>query len=131
MVIGATAIQLWGSSRATREVDLRIDATHDNAERVLLALSGLPFGVAHRLIPDDILSRGVTMIGDTPNVDVLTRAWNVSWAEANHEIAVFEVEDVPIPTISLALLIASWRAGRAQDIADLAVLDAIQAIRGI
>ncbi len=67
------------------------------------------------------------MIGDTPNVDVLTRAWNVSRAEANHEIAVFEVVDVPIPTISLVMLIASKRTGRAQDIADLAVLDAIQA----
>lgn len=127
VVVGATAMQLWGSSRATRDVDILIDPTRENAERVLLALSALPFGIARELTPDDILSRGVTMIGDTPNVDVLTRAWNVRWAEANHEIAVFDVEDVPIPTISLALLIASKRTGRAQDIADLAVLEAIQA----
>ncbi|WP_309668831.1 hypothetical protein [Gemmatimonas sp.] len=91
------------------------------------ARSAAQLNISDVAIGDDILSQGVTMIGDTPNVDVLTRAWNVSRAEANHEIAVFEVVDVPIPTISLVMLIASKRTGRAQDIADLAVLDAIQA----
>lgn len=129
VVVGATAMQLWGSSRATRDVDILIDATRENAERKLLALSALPVGIARELTPDDILSRGVTMIGDTPNVDVLTRAWNVRWADANTELAVFEVEGVPIPTISLALPIASKRTGRAQDIADLAVLEAMQELR--
>lgn len=49
-----------------------------NAARVLSALSSLPFGVASELAPEELLGRGVTMIGDTPNVDVLTRAWNVT-----------------------------------------------------
>jgi hypothetical protein len=38
---------------------------------------------------------------------------------------VFEVDGVPIPTLSLELLIASKRTGRPQDIADVLVLEAI------
>ena len=72
LVVGATAMQLWGSSRSTRDIDIRIDPTLENAERVLRALSDLAFGVAKEIEPQALLTRGVTMIGDTPNVDVLT-----------------------------------------------------------
>ncbi len=124
-------MQLWGTSRATRDVDILIEPTLDNAIRVLAALAELPFGVARELSPQDVLNRAVTMIGDTPNVDVLTRAWNVEWDQATLDIFVFDVEGVPIPTISLALLIESKRTGRAQDIADIAVLEAIVDLRAL
>lgn len=126
VVVGATAMQLWGTRRATRDVDVLIEPTLDNAARVLDALARLPFGVATELTPDGILSRGVTMICDLPNVYVLTRAWNVGWPEASRAIAVFEVEGVPIPTASLETLIASKRTGRPQDTADILVLEAIR-----
>jgi hypothetical protein len=86
--------------------------------------------VASELVPEELLGRGVTMIGDTPNVDVLTRAWNVSWAQAARQVAVFELDGIPVPTISLALLIESKRTGRTQDLADIEVLEAIRAKRG-
>ena len=125
VVVGATAMQLWGSSRSTRDIDILIEPTVQNAERVLEALSALPFGVTRELTAADILSRGVTMIGDMPNVDVLTRAWNVTWADASRDVAVFTVDGVPIPTASIDQLIASKQTGRAQDIADVVVLRAI------
>lgn len=125
VVIGATAMQLWGTSRTTRDVDVLIEPTLENATRVLQALGELPFGVAREITPQDVITRGITMIGDTPNVDVLTRAWNVSWTDASRDFAVFEVDGVAIPTISLPLLIASKRTGRPQDTADILVLEAI------
>ena len=70
-----------------------------------------------------------SMIGDMPNVDVLTRAWNVQWAEASVAIAVFDVEGIPIPTASLETLIASKRTGRPQDTADILVLEAMRHTR--
>lgn len=88
VIVGATAMQLWGTSRATRDVDVLIEPTLEHAARVLEALARLPFGVAGELTPESILARGVTMIGETPNVDVLTRAWNVRWPEASRDIAV-------------------------------------------
>ncbi len=128
-VVGATAMQLWGTSRATRDVDILIDPTVPNAERVLRALGALPFGIASEMAPGDLISRPVTMIGDTPNVDVLTRAWNLRWEEAERDLAVFDIEGVPVPTVSLANLIASKRTGRPQDVADIQVLEEIQRLR--
>ena len=74
VVVGATAMQLWGTSRSTRDIDILIEPTLDNAERVLHALGSLPFAVATEILPSKLIARAVTMIGDTPNVDVLTRA---------------------------------------------------------
>lgn len=130
LVVGAAAMQLWGTTRATRDIDILVQPTLDNAARVLRALSALPFGVASVLTPEELLARPVTMIGDTPNVDVLTRAWNLHWDEASRGVAVFEVDGVPIPTVSLANLIESKRTGRTQDNADIEVLEALQALRG-
>lgn len=130
VVVGATAMQLWGTSRATRDIDVLIEPTFENATRVLDALAALPFGVAREVDAESLLARGVTMIGDTPNVDVLTRAWNVRWDDASRDIAVFDVDGVPVPTISLPLLIASKQTGRPQDMADVLVLLEIVRARG-
>ena len=129
LVVGATAMQLWGTTRATRDVDILIEPTLENAERVLRALAALPFRVAGEIDPRDLVERPMTMIGDMPNVDVLTRAWNLQWSEAERGIAVFEVEGVPIPTVSLEHLIESKRTGRTQDTADVEVLEALRRLR--
>lgn len=129
LVVGATAMQLWGTSRATRDVDILIEPTVANAERVLRALSALPSGVAAEIDARELVARAVTMIGDTPNVDVITRAWNLTWDEAERDIAVFEVEGVPVPTVSIAHLIESKRIGRTEDNADIEVLEALRDIR--
>lgn len=94
------------------------------------ALSALPLGVAGELDPADLVQQRVTLIGDMPNVDVLTRAWNLTWHEAERGIAVFEVESVQIPTVSLQHLIESKRTGRTQDAADIEVLEALQRMHG-
>ena len=130
VVVGATAMQLWGTSRATRDVDVLIEPTVENATRVLDALGELPFGIAREITPQEVITRGITMIGDTPNVDVLTRAWNVRWTDASQDIVVFQVDGVAVPTISLSLLIASKRTGRPQDTADILILEVIAKSRG-
>ena len=130
VVVGAMAMQLWGTSRATRDIDILIDPTLENAERVLRALRRLPFGVAADIDARDVLRRAVTMIGDTPNVDVLTRAWNLRWSDAETALTVFTVDGVFIPTVSLAHLIESKRTGRTQDLADIEVIEALRRLRG-
>jgi predicted nucleotidyltransferase len=39
VLVGAAALQLWGTTRATRDVDILIDPTVPNAKRVLRALA--------------------------------------------------------------------------------------------
>lgn len=130
LVVGATAMQLWGTSRATQDIDILVEPSVANVRRVLAGLATLGFGIAGELDAADVASRPVTMIGDTPNVDVLTRAWNVLWEQAAPKAHRFEVEGVAIPTASIADLIESKRTGRLQDSADIEVLEQILRVRG-
>lgn len=129
VLFGAMAMQLWGTTRATRDVDILIEATRENADRVLAALGEIGFGVARDVTPEEVLASHVTMIGDMPNVDVFTLVWSVRYPEAAAEATVFEVEGVRIPTASLDHLIASKRTDRLQDLADIEVLEAIKRLR--
>lgn len=130
VLVGATALQLWGTTRATRDIDILIEPTLENARRVLRALATLGFGFAGHWMAEDIVKRDVTVIGDAPNVDILTRAWNVRFAEARPDAEVFELEGVKIPTASIQHLIESKRTGRLQDAADIEVLEEIRRLRG-
>ncbi len=129
VVVGATAMQLWGTTRATRDIDILIEPTLANAERVLRALRQLTFGVASELTPAEIIARPVTMIGDVPNVDILTRAWNLQWRDAERDIAVFEIDGIQVPAVSLRNLIESKRTGRLQDQADVQLLEELVRLR--
>jgi hypothetical protein len=126
VVVGACALQLWGTTRATRDIDILIDPTLTNARRILRALSRLGAGFARELTAEEIVERPVTIIGDTPNVDLFTRAWNLKYAVAGPAATMFEVEGVMIPAASIGHLIESKRTGRLQDAADIEVLRAIQ-----
>lgn len=130
LVVGATAMQLWGTTRATRDIDILIEPTIINARRVLRALASLGFGLASEHLAEVVAARAVTIIGDNPNVDILTRAWNLKWAEARHNAATFEVEGVSVPAASVEDLIESKRTGRLQDAADIEVLEEIRRLRG-
>lgn len=130
VLVGARAMQLWGTTRATRDIDILIEPTVPNAQRVLRALNGLGFGLAREWLAEEVANRFVTIIGDSPRVDILTLAVSVRYARAKKTAQVFEVEGVEIPTASLDDLIASKRTGRLQDAADIEVLEEIRRLRG-
>jgi predicted nucleotidyltransferase len=129
LVVGATAMQLWGTTRATRDIDILIEPTVRNARRVLRALASLGLGMASEHLAEDVAARPVTMIGDAPNVDILTRAWNLKWEQASKTATSFDIEGVSVPVASIEDLIESKRTGRLQDAADIEVLQQILRLR--
>jgi hypothetical protein len=129
VVVGARALQLWGLTRTTRDIDLLIEPSVDNAGRVLSALSHVGFGFASEWAAEEVAKRPVTIIGDSPRVDILTVAWNVRYGDARPAATVFTVEGVEIPTASIEHLIASKRTGRLQDAADIEFLEEIRRLR--
>lgn len=131
IVVGARAVQLWGSARATRDIDILIEPSLPNAERVLRALSEVGFGLSNEWLAEEIVKRPVTIIGDSPRVDILTVAWSLHYAEARPDATIFEVEKVKIPTASIEHLIQSKRTGRLQDAADIEVLEEIRRRRAV
>lgn len=129
VLVGAAALQLWGTTRATKDIDILIDRTVENGRRVLAALSEVGFGLAREWLAEEIVVKPVTIIGDSPRVDILTVAWSVHYPEAAADATVFTVEGVEIPTASIDHLIASKRTGRLQDAADIEVLEEIRRLR--
>jgi predicted nucleotidyltransferase len=130
VLFGAAALQLWGHARATRDIDILIEETVENGERVLAALSEIGVGLAREWLAPEMIGKPVTILGDSPRVDVLTVAWSVHYPEARRDATVFTIEGVEIAAASLDHLIASKRTGRLQDAADIEVLEEIKRLRG-
>ena len=129
LVVGARALQLRGSARATRDIDILIEPTEENAQRVLDALATTGYGFAREWAAAEVARKFVTIIGDSPRVDILTLAWSVRYRDAIRTAEHFEIEGVAVPTVSLDDLIASKQTGRPQDTADLVVLEEIRRLQ--
>jgi hypothetical protein len=130
VLVGGFALQLWGAARVTKDIDILIEPTTENAERVLAALSEGGGWLARDLLAEEVARKPVTVVGDLPRVDIMTVAWQVHYAEAIGAARIFEVEGVKIPTASIEHLIASKRTGRLQDAADIEVLEEVRRLRG-
>ncbi len=61
LVIGGIAAVLYGEPRATLELDILIEATHNNAARLLDALAKADITSANLTSPEEILSNDVTV----------------------------------------------------------------------
>jgi predicted nucleotidyltransferase len=130
LVIGGVACILHGYVRATEDVDILIERTRENAQRVLAGLAAVGYGFAREWGADEILKRPITVIGDDPAVDVFTVAWKIKYEQAAKRSSVVEVEGVSVPLIALDDLIETKRTGRLQDAADIEVLEEIKRLRG-
>jgi hypothetical protein len=125
LVVGGYALAVHGRPRATGDLDLWIDATHENAERALAALRD--FGAPLRDLTREDLTRPGTVfqIGVPPlRIDILTSATGLTFAPAWVDRTEAEFEGVRFPVIGRQHLLANKRAlGRAQDLADLERLE--------
>lgn len=129
VVVGGFALAFHGVVRATRDVDILIEPTIDNARRALEALEGLTWGVSRELEPSDVAANALTIIGDEPRVDLLTLAWSVRYADAAPTIERVEIEGVEIPFPDIDTLIRSKQTDRFQDRADVENLERVKRLR--
>jgi uncharacterized nucleotidyltransferase DUF6036 len=122
LIAGGVAANLHGSVRATKDVDVLVPPDVGNMRKLLDALSELPWGIARELDAETLANRPVTIIGDTPRVDVLTVAWTVTFERAWPRRRVRRIDGTRVPYLSLADLRASKATGRPSDAADVAAL---------
>ncbi len=126
VVVGGFALALHGAVRATKDVDVLIEPTIDNARRALEALGQLRFGIARELNPSEVIAKPLTIIGDDPRVDLLTLAWSVRYADAAPWVRKVEIEGVEIPYADIDTLIRTKQTGRLQDRADVETLEQLK-----
>jgi hypothetical protein len=125
MVVGAYAVGIHGRPRATKDLDVWVEPSVENAPKVIRAL--LDFGAPLMgLTASDIEVPGVGLqIGKEPlRIDILTKVSGPSFAEAwAGRIDAPFGDGVRCPVIGLDALIANKRAAaRPQDLADVDAL---------
>jgi predicted nucleotidyltransferase len=127
LVVGARACWLHGYVRATADVDILIPEDLENHARVIAALSELEDRAAAELTPNDLVENIVVKIADEVEVDVSTRAWTVSYAEAIPTALKITIEGVEVPYVDLQTLIRSKSTQREQDKVDVQRLRSLTA----
>jgi hypothetical protein len=119
LVAGAYAMILNSVIRATEDVDILIEDSRENFQKVITALSNLADGAARELTPEDFVENVVVKIADEVEVDVSTSAWTVTYAKAAKNAQSVVIDHVRIPYLSLDDLIRSKLTHREQDHADV------------
>jgi predicted nucleotidyltransferase len=127
LLVGAYAVAVYGYPRATKDIDIFVRATPENASSLMRALArfGAPLS---DVTESDFSTEGIVFqIGSSPRrIDILTRISGVDFERAYANRQTVSVEGIAVPVISLDDLIANKRAtGRAQDLADLEKLQSV------
>ena len=122
LIVGARAAILHGLDRTTQDVDILIPEDVENHARVIAALAQLEDHAAAELTPQDFIENVVVKIADEVEVDVSTRAWKVSYADALPTALRTTIGGVEVPYLDLATLIASKDTYRDQDRVDVQIL---------
>ena len=128
LIVGAHALAAHGHVRATKDLDLFIRATPENAARAYAALAD--FGaLLHDLTEEDLHTPGtVFQIGVPPvRIDLVTEIDGVAFADAWKGRFETTLAGIPVAVLSLADLIRNKKeAGRLQDLADVEALEKLQ-----
>jgi hypothetical protein len=121
LVVGAYALALHGRPRATGDLDVWIDATSENAARVMrgLATFGAPLA---EVTEEDFARPGITyQIGLPPGrIDLLTELTGLTFAEAWPDRVRRPFGEIEVDFIGRAAFIRNKRAtGRPKDLGDI------------
>ena len=82
IVIGGIAAVLYGVPRATFDLDILIEATPNNAQRLLTALLEAKLGTALLTTAKELLSHEIKNLQDQARIDVQTATPGITFKEA-------------------------------------------------
>ncbi len=125
LIVGAYALALYGRPRATGDLDVWVDATPENASRLMAALAD--FGAPIEQISEADFSRPgiVYQIGVAPGrIDILTQLTGLTFEEAWAGRVRHPFGEVEADIIGREAFLRNKRAtGRLKDLADIEGLE--------
>jgi hypothetical protein len=130
IVVGGMAVNIHGYTRNTDDIDLLVETTQSNEQKVLEALSLLPEGAAKELRPGEIADYMVVRVCDEITVDLMAKACGHDYAAAKDLVSEIEVSGVLIPFASPALLWKTKQTYRGKDAMDCVFLRKLLEDRG-
>jgi predicted nucleotidyltransferase len=125
LVVGGYAVALHGYPRYTKDLEVWVEATPDNAPKMLNALKQFGFGTLDLKETDFTAPEQVIQLGYPPNrIDLLTSLSGVEISECYSSHVTVEIDGVSASFIDLENLKKNKKAtGRHQDLADIENLE--------
>ena len=125
MIVGAYALAVHGRPRATGDLDVWIDATPQNAPRVMQALAAFGAPVVEITEADFARTGVVYQIGLPPGrIDILTELTGLTFEEAWRDRIRRPFGELEVDFIDRASFLRNKRAtGRLKDLSDIEGMD--------
>ncbi|MDQ7837122.1 MAG: hypothetical protein RDU59_01325 [Thermodesulfobacteriota bacterium] len=125
LVVGGYAVALHGYPRYTKNLDVWVELSLDNAGRILKALEKFGFGSLDLKADDFLEGDQIVQLGYPPNrIDILTTLKDLTFEDCYKSRVEIEIQGVHINFIDIDSLKKNKRAtGRLQDLADVENLE--------
>jgi len=125
LVVGGYAVALHGYPRYTRDIDIWVELSEENATHIVEALEQFGFASLGLKESDFLVKEQVIQLGYAPNrIDIITTLSGITFAECYDKRVPVEIDGVKINFIDLDSLRKNKKAtGRLQDLADLENLE--------
>ncbi|MEO6131092.1 MAG: hypothetical protein ABIQ02_04545, partial [Saprospiraceae bacterium] len=122
---GGYAVGVHGHPRYTGDLDIWINRSEANAQKMLICLTSFGFSFSGLEIDDFMMKEKVIQLGYPPlRIDILTDIEGVTFEEAYKNKSRFEIDDIWVDFISFQDLIKNKRAtGRIIDLDDIENLE--------
>ena len=120
LVVGGYAVAFHGYPRYTKDLDVWIELSPENADNVLKALEEFGFGSLGLKSEDFLESDQIIQLGYPPNrIDILTTLKEIKFEDCYKARVEVDIQGLKINFIDLENLKHNKRAtGRPQDLAD-------------
>ena len=125
LVIGGYAVAFHGHPRYTKDLDVWIELSEQNAIRLVKALDTFGFGSLGLKATDFLEPNQVIQLGYPPNrIDILMTPKGIDFATCYEQRVLVDIDGVTCLFIDLENLLKNKRAtGRHQDLADVENLE--------
>lgn len=130
VVVGGMAVIQLGFVRATEDIDLLVESSDENLDRLKRALAVLPDNAVREINPGDLDEYVVIRVADEVVVDLMKSACGIDYEAASREVEVVGIEGVSIPFASAQLLWRLKQTVRAKDALDRSFLRNVLAQQG-
>ena len=121
LVIGGFAVSIHGYPRTTKDLDVCINKTKENAKKIIKILNDFGFGSLNFKIEDFLKDNIIAQLGYAPvRIDILNDLNGVDFNAAFKNKRVVNMNGTPTNFIGFnELIINKERAGRDQDLLDV------------
>ncbi len=126
ILIGGFAMAYHGMPRMTEDIDILVEPSSENIERIKKALLFLKDNASAEIKSDDVERHSVVRVADEIVIDLMKEACNLRYDETIKTAENLDMEGVIIPVANIGAMIKMKQGVRPRDREDLQFLKALK-----